>query len=397
MQWDKQFEDSQSQYYELLTIITVLTFFLSLIFQRSLLFLLVGLLLALIILSKGYDRIAGKGLTLDDSKQQIRLFPGQESTIHFVFQHQSQLPMVNGKLSFRAEDVIEVVKFKATRVRGKNHYEIPLSVLSKGETRLRVAIKAVNRGVTRMTNIQYEFPHLIHFQSVFLKLRPFYPTEILVYPATLPVSGMEETNYDTIGEQRARFSPFEDVMQPIGTRDYHNDAFHRIHWKASAKRQNLQTKVFEKTRDHTWVLIVNLSARTRLGNIHWDENMENRLSYVAYVCQYLTRKGISYELCINTNQGKLQSGIGKEHLRKALEILAKISGEQNLIHPSRLFQQVDQRMEQPQTVVCFGDLYEENQFYLLKWQKQGMNVYQVKEFESGAQLEPALKAGEQYG
>ncbi|SES66630.1 Uncharacterized conserved protein, DUF58 family, contains vWF domain [Salinibacillus kushneri] len=396
MQWEKQF--NQSKYYELLAIISIITFLISLIFKQSLLFLLVGLLIIFIILSRRYHRIAGKSLVLNHSKKQIRLFPGQETTIDFNFTHHSLLPVVNGTFSFLIHDIIDILRFKATKVKGKDHYEIPLSILSRGETKLIIPIKAYKRGVTQITNIHYQYPHLINFRSISLRFRPFYQTEILVYPSSLPVYGIEETNYETIGEQRVRFSPFEDVLQPVGTRDYQpTDPFKRIHWKASAKRQSLQTKVYEKTRDHSWVLIVNLSARTRLGNIYWDESMENRLSYIAYVCQYLTNKGVSFELYLNTNQGNLQSGEGKEHLKKAMEMLAKVSNNQNLIHTSRLFLRVDQRLEQPQTVVCFGDLYEENQSYLLKWQNQGVKVYHVKETQSGAYMVPVLKAGEQYG
>jgi uncharacterized protein (DUF58 family) len=53
----------------------------------------------------------------------------------------------------------------------------------------------------------------------------------------------------------------------VGVRDHQpEDSFRHIHWKASARRQDLQVKVYEPTTSHSLVLFVNVATFAH----HWQ-------------------------------------------------------------------------------------------------------------------------------
>ncbi len=71
---------------------------------------------------------------------------------------------------------------------------------------------------------------------------------VIVYPRIFPIAQLGIPPRYPIGEATAERRIFEDPVRVIGVRDYSpHDSRRRIHWKASARHQNLQVKVFEPT------------------------------------------------------------------------------------------------------------------------------------------------------
>jgi uncharacterized protein (DUF58 family) len=399
MLWEKELGTlSKENYYGYLNILAVAAIILSLLLQRPLLLVVAGILYTFLFVSRKYDREIGNDLILLNEKQSIRLFPNGEGKITLTFQNKAFLPINNATLTFEVDDNISIESFKGSVIgEGKVKYEIPLSIVGRGATALSLRVKANQRGITRLRNIQLTFPHMFNFRTISLTYKYMYRTELMVYPKPGLVSGLKEAYFNTLGDQRTNFSPFEDMLNPVGTRDYvRSDPFPRIHWKASVKKQSLQTKVLEKTRDNTWILIINIATKTKMGNMYYSKRMENLLSYATFIAQYATKMGIPFEVYLNTTQGlRLFVGQGKEHLKRAMEFLAKVSDQSILIPFPRLLYKVDFQLTKPHTVVLFGELPDGSLDYLEKWKRKGMNVYKVTDFEDGAALELATKVGDQ--
>ena len=77
-----------------------------------------------------------------------------------------------------------------------------------------------------------------------------YPSDdtIIVYPRIFPIEQFGLPSINPLGETQAKRRIFEDQTRPIGVREYTpHDSPRYIHWKASARHQNLQVKVFEPT------------------------------------------------------------------------------------------------------------------------------------------------------
>ncbi len=72
--------------------------------------------------------------------------------------------------------------------------------------------------------------------------------ELIVYPRVLPLQTPGIPSNQPQGDIRTRSHLFQDPVLTLGVRDYHpGDSLKRIHWKATARLGELQTRVFEPT------------------------------------------------------------------------------------------------------------------------------------------------------
>lgn len=393
MQWNKEFAGKVKQSYDTLLAFAFLLSFLGLILGKPLLFLIVGIIAAFVGLSAIYDYFIGKTLKFVNDKKVYRMFPDDEVKVEYILQNGSKFPIVNGHFEFSLGDEVEGDSFHYMNKKMERHYKIPLSILNNSEVNVPITFKAKKRGTTKPTGIQYHFPHLINFNMVFLSFKTYSKTEFIIYPKPLPVRGLEERYHVTIGSQRTSFSPFEDRLSPMGTRDYvSSDSFDRIHWKASAKKQSLQTKVFERTHDITWVFVVNISKSTTLGNSYISDNLENILSYVAYLCQFATKNGYPYEIHINARTAgsapyfHLVEGEGKDHLRNALDLLARVKQDEIIYPLENMLYRVDQELYKPKTIFTVGEVSQDVMYYNHKWEKSKMSVFHVHDQNGSAYI-----------
>ncbi len=71
---------------------------------------------------------------------------------------------------------------------------------------------------------------------------------LVVYPRLLPLERLGLPSGFPLGETRPQLWIFEDPSRTVGVRDYRReDPFRRIHWKATARRQQLQVRLHEPT------------------------------------------------------------------------------------------------------------------------------------------------------
>lgn len=72
------------------------------------------------------------------------------------------------------------------------------------------------------------------------------PAFLLVYPEVIPLTGFDISSRRPIGEVRMSHRQFEDPTRIAGVRSYQaGDPFNRIHWGATARTGQLQSKVYE--------------------------------------------------------------------------------------------------------------------------------------------------------
>ncbi|MGP4068936.1 DUF58 domain-containing protein [Halobacillus sp. B29] len=394
-QWKKDLGYGNHKYYDFLLAMILLTGVLSLFLDQSILLIPTSLLVVIALSSKWYDRYSGSSLKLFNHRTSIRLFPGEDTSLRFRFRNNSKAPVLNGRLSFQSNSNIKADE-SFIRESAKGYlYSIPLSLMSEGEKEVRVPIKAEQRGVTKITDIQYRFPHLIKFSPISMDFLPLYETEIVVYPIQKPVYGIEEVFQVAPGEQRSSFSPFEDLLTPVGTRDYvSSDPFHRIHWKASAKTGTLQTKVFERQVDISWTIVVNVTQQTRLGNEHISRNLENLLSYASYLCHFAAQNNYDFEMLINMRRPHDRpfffqpEGSGNQQLKDSLELLARIQVNQLFMPVEELMHRLHHELYKKKTIIIVGDIPEHTYRYIRKWSRKGMKVFQVQVEDGQAILVP---------
>jgi uncharacterized protein (DUF58 family) len=148
---------------------------------------------------------------------------------------------------------------------------------------------------------------------------------VIVYPRLVPLKPMSLPRRDFFGVPGAR-SPVKDPIYILGTRDYqHWRPARHIHWKASARHNRLQEKVFEPSEQEKVLLVVEVDQFA--GN-NAGESFERTLEVVASFAVQLDQKG--YAVGFATN-GVVEGGptilpIGRnpQQVASILEVLARL-------------------------------------------------------------------------
>jgi len=123
---------------------------------------------------------------------------------------------------------------------------------------------------------------------------------LIVYPKVKPIQGLTVPSKEPFGQIKARQRIFEDPSRTIGIRDYQaEDTFKRIHWKATARRQDLQVKVFEPTTTLQLVIFLNMATMPK----HWQGTipalLERAISVAASIANYAVEKRFQVGLVAN--------------------------------------------------------------------------------------------------
>jgi uncharacterized protein (DUF58 family) len=154
--------------------------------------------------------------------------------------------------------------------------------------------------------------------------------EVIVYPKLFPIAQLGLPSLYPLGETKAERRIFEDQTRTIGVRDYSpHDSLRHIHWKASARHQHLQVKVFEPTT--TLKVALFLAVDSFQGDGVSEDDFELGISTAASVANYIVQQRSQVGLFVNsrlpdTGQPiRIPPGGGMNQLVNILEALAKVT------------------------------------------------------------------------
>lgn len=385
MKWEKREIVSIEKVRVLLVSLAVILIIIGLINGRPFVLIPAGFVIMHMIVNWQYDKRLGKKLAVNNPVRSIRLFEGEESELELVVKNDSHIPYYNGLVSFTTNQKVESTKNMSASNIHKNIFRIPLTLTGKSVAKIKVPFKANQRGVSRVSELQFTFPHLMNFENILLSYKEHYKTEIIIYPRLEVVQGIKDFPYRKFGNQVSRFSPYEDQQNIMGTKEYvWSDSFRRIHWKASAKNQVLQSKVFERNVTISWTVLMNLSSRSHLGNLYMNINLEKYLSQGAFISQTILNQGYPLELSMNiTGPGRIPihavQGQGTEQLKKIYELLARVEETDRMIKMENYLHWADTRMNDSNLIVIIGELTSECYHTINKWIREGRKVFWVND------------------
>ncbi len=125
---------------------------------------------------------------------------------------------------------------------------------------------------------------------------------------------------------------FEDPCRAVGIRDYGTkDDLKRIHWKATARQQKLQVKVYEPTTTHQLVIFLNMTTLPKPWHGTIPELLERAISVAASIASYAVQKRFQVGVLANgcwphSDQAlKVLPGRSPDQLTRILEALAAVS------------------------------------------------------------------------
>jgi uncharacterized protein (DUF58 family) len=127
-------------------------------------------------------------------------------------------------------------------------------------------------------------------------------TGLIVYPRILSLEDIGIPSRHPFGDLRVRRHMFEDPVLVMTTRDYVNgDPMKYIHWKSSARRQVLQSKVFEYTTtiDMALFLDTRTTADTNFWSIMSSDFLETAVLSVTAIANHAFNEGYKVGLYAN--------------------------------------------------------------------------------------------------
>jgi len=262
-----------------------------------------------------WSRMSLSGIRCYSRVDKGKVFPGEMLTLHMRAENAKFLPVwlqikvpVDGTLNPSSGDTT------FTNESGLLWYQ---------RARFHRQLVAQRRGIHRIGPAHIKVGDLFGF---FPKQRAEREDlHIIVYPRLVPLKPVSLPRRDFFGIPGAK-SPVQDPVYILGTRDYqHWQPARYIHWKASARHNRLQEKVFEPSEQEKILLVVDVDQFA--GNSA-AEGFEHSLEAVASLAVQFDQRG--YAVGFVTN-GVVEGGPtilpiarNPQQLPSILEILARL-------------------------------------------------------------------------
>lgn len=154
---------------------------------------------------------------------------------------------------------------------------------------------------------------------------------LIVYPQIWPLKDLGISARAPFGEIRTQHSLIQDPTRTQGIRDYRpEDGFRHVHWKASARRGELQTRLYEPTTDMNLVVVLDVATMPKIWMGVRQDLLEQAVVVAASIANYATEQKWTMGLLSNglprSDQPiKVPPGRSPDQLARVLEALAAVT------------------------------------------------------------------------
>jgi uncharacterized protein (DUF58 family) len=332
----------------LLQLMTGVFCFIALLNRQRDLVLLTLLILVIMAGARMWSRISLRGLRVHAQVDRSKIFPGERLALGVSVENRKWLPVHVYLEMFAANDL--------PPTEGSNDFSYECGLLWHQTSNFQWHFCGRRRGVFQLGPVQAVAGDALGF---YLNTEKAYrpPIDIVVYPKLVPLKPITFPRKDFFGLPGAK-SPVLDPIYILGTRDYqHCQPARYIHWKASARHNRLQEKVFEPSSQAKLLFLVDVGS---FAERHARDDFERALEVVASLMVHCDRSG--FALGFSTN-GLVRGGgadipvsRGSQKLSVMLEVLARLEivAQGSLRDHLRLIEPLPRGL----SVMSFG--YEEN-------------------------------------
>lgn len=179
--------------------------------------------------------------------------------------------------------------------------------------------------------------------------------ELIVYPQLMPIDSIPFSNKSWIGDITVKRWILDDPFWKTGVRPYAaGDSLRSVHWKATARTNQLQVHQNGFTADRRLQLLVNVETSEGMWNkVTHPEAVERALSYAASIANVTVTQGVPTGFSCNAwirDQLKgapvhLSPAAGQHQLDKMYEMMAHLEMELSLSFHTLLEMQLEQSSE----------------------------------------------------
>jgi len=295
----------------------------------------IALVSALLVVASGmgrlWSRYALRRVCYERLLSEHRAFPGEEVLLTVRLSNRKPLPVAWLEV---ADEIPERLRPEAPNWQpagdGRSGWLVHLaSLLWYQRITWRYKLRCRRRGYYTLGPARLRGGDAFGF---FPRERPLPATDhLIVYPRILPLGRVGMLARQPLGEMRANQPIFEDPSRTVGVREYRPaDALKRIHWKASARRQQLQARVYEPTTTLHTLLVLGLEGFSDTAG-EAEERFELAVTAVASLAHHGFAQRQAVGLLVN---GGLPDGggclclppaAGRDDLTRILEALACVA------------------------------------------------------------------------
>lgn len=296
----------------------------------SFLWLFGGLLLFLPAAQEWWLKRIDRWLHVEWSADQSRVMPGTAVHVTVRLHNRSWLPLPATWLRVTLPDHVTVTgAAESSQSKQRTYIRLRFDVPARKTASLPLVLTPHKRGVVWLTDVECETIPLFIGEPGTLTLPLSF--SLLVYPQPLPLPPLAFDVTEPDGSSLSRQRQQEDMTFLRGVRPYFpGDRIKNMHWKATAKTNTLQTRLFEHTARANWKVVGHIlpSYEPALQRHNYDDN-ERTISYLAAISVYCRRHSLRYELLLTVKQrGRelyhLPAGSGKSHHLHVMTSLAQL-------------------------------------------------------------------------
>lgn len=290
-------------------------------------------LVAVILVSRAWDRRALRHVRYERRVNHSRNFPGQTFDLTLVVENRKLLPV--GWL--RIEDgwpialtPLQPGVISPSSLPDQGLLAHSFSLRWYERIRRQYTFRCEQRGIYMLGPVRLESGDPFGLFSHTEERVP--RTQIVVYPRLLPLPALGLPPKDPLGDLRTRRRLFEDPNRIMGARDMRpGDSFRHIHWKATARQGKLQVKVYEPTTSQNVVLCLNVATFAQYWEGTQPEKLEQVISVAASLAQWAIEHKYAVGLIANgalahsDQPFRILPGRSPAQLTRILEALAGVS------------------------------------------------------------------------
>lgn len=154
---------------------------------------------------------------------------------------------------------------------------------------------------------------------------------LVVYPKLIALDGLDLPAARPLGDRRGLDRIFEDPLRIAGLRDYRpGDSLRRIDWKATARRGELQSRVYEPSAAPHLYLLLNIDTLAHAWEGYLAGDLERTVSTAATIAAWAAEKRFAIGLLANGSYPtadrpiRLPPSRARDQLPRVMEALAVV-------------------------------------------------------------------------
>ena len=251
------------------------------------------LLLIIVGVSTVWKNLALAGVSYERSFDRHHVFPNEPVVMTVTVTNDKSLPLT----WLRFEDTLPVspetdnaISLASTRVSGKYSLINSYSMHARERVNREITLLFPSRGTYKLGPVTYQSGDVFTLFTIERDHNNF--NTIVVYPEVNSLDELGLPAKEPFGELKIRRSLFTDPIKTRGIRDYQpQDRFRDVHWKATARRGQLQTKIYDPSTGMTLAVFLNVATMPKHWMGFYPELLEKVISVAASMANYGVEQG----------------------------------------------------------------------------------------------------------